>query len=106
MIEVQLDYLELTIKGHAGYAPAGQDIVCSAISVLTQTLVNTLDKTNKVLIEDMQDGSVHVAFSNMSQGGKLIIDSFYESYLSIATQYPKHVKMVQYKEVEQDEDNE
>ena len=28
--------------GHAAYAEAGQDIVCSAVSVLTETCVNTL----------------------------------------------------------------
>ena len=30
------------VKGHAGYAEEGSDIVCSAISVLTTTCVNAL----------------------------------------------------------------
>ena len=29
----------LEVKGHAGYAPAGQDIVCAGASILTQALV-------------------------------------------------------------------
>ena len=29
----------LTVKGHAGYAPAGQDIVCAGASILMQALV-------------------------------------------------------------------
>ena len=29
--------------GHAGYADAGQDIVCSAISAMTMLIVNTIE---------------------------------------------------------------
>lgn len=32
----------LTVKGHAGYAPKGEDIVCSAVSALAQTAVLSL----------------------------------------------------------------
>ncbi|MGM9662434.1 MAG: ribosomal-processing cysteine protease Prp [Oscillospiraceae bacterium] len=30
--------MELEVKGHAGAGPAGQDIVCAAVSALAQTL--------------------------------------------------------------------
>lgn len=32
----------LTIRGHAGYAAPGQDIVCAAVSILAETLASTL----------------------------------------------------------------
>lgn len=32
------------ISGHAGYAPSGQDIVCAAVSFLSITVVNSLEK--------------------------------------------------------------
>lgn len=35
-------------KGHAGFADAGQDIVCAAISVLTQTAVIGLEKVVQI----------------------------------------------------------
>lgn len=35
--------LTMRAEGHAGYAPAGQDIVCAAVSVLVQTLANKVD---------------------------------------------------------------
>ncbi len=38
------DYVGLRLMGHAGYADAGYDIVCSAISVLTINLVNSIEK--------------------------------------------------------------
>ena len=34
--------LRLEAAGHAGYAPAGQDIVCAGASTLMQTLVYLL----------------------------------------------------------------
>lgn len=34
----------LTADGHAGYAPAGQDIVCAAVSALVCTLNECLDE--------------------------------------------------------------
>lgn len=42
MIQVDIFYQEsgikgFTVTGHAGYAPSGEDIVCAAVSVLTQT---------------------------------------------------------------------
>ena len=41
-------------EDHAGYAEAGTDIVCSAISALTITCINALDQ----LTEDQTDLSV------------------------------------------------
>ena len=42
MIEVVSRYGEVTASGHAGYAPKGQDIVCSAVSILLYTLIAAL----------------------------------------------------------------
>ena len=33
----------LSVSGHAGYAPEGQDIVCAAVSALVQTLAMHAD---------------------------------------------------------------
>ena len=37
--------LTLHIRGHAGYAARGQDIVCAGVSMLAQTLALTLEDT-------------------------------------------------------------
>ena len=36
-------HINIDISGHAGYAPAGFDIVCSAISAVTQTALLGLE---------------------------------------------------------------
>ena len=44
MTKARMDWrrMELTLEGHANSGPHGQDIVCAAISILTQSLINTL----------------------------------------------------------------
>lgn len=44
MIKIKIDVegMRLEISGHAGYAPAGQDIVCAAVSTLAYTLAQNL----------------------------------------------------------------
>ena len=37
-------------RGHAGYAPAGEDIVCAAVSVLTTTCVNAMETVALTLV--------------------------------------------------------
>ena len=42
MIEVRAGGKRLVVQGHAGYGPAGQDIVCAAASALVYALAETL----------------------------------------------------------------
>ena len=36
-------YTGFEVKGHSGYAEAGSDIVCAAVSILTTTCVNAME---------------------------------------------------------------
>lgn len=44
MITVRDDGEWITVEGHAGYAERGHDIVCEAVSALTQTLIYSLQE--------------------------------------------------------------
>ena len=48
VITVTITENGLTIDGHAGYAEIGKDIVCAAVSSLTQGLIHSL----KALTDD------------------------------------------------------
>ena len=39
MIAINITRTGLTVDGHAGYAESGNDIICAAVSALTQGLV-------------------------------------------------------------------
>ena len=45
MIRAAFSKNRLTVEGHAGYAPKGQDIVCAAVSALVYALIGTLEET-------------------------------------------------------------
>ena len=45
MIRAKFTQNRLTVEGHAGYAPKGQDIVCAAVSALVYALIGTLEET-------------------------------------------------------------
>lgn len=45
----------LRIRGHAGYAPPGQDIVCAAVSILAETLASMLPPERIFLGEGRAD---------------------------------------------------
>lgn len=47
MIRVQFDGAQVTVSGHAGYAPAGRDIVCAAVSALVYALAGSLEETGQ-----------------------------------------------------------
>lgn len=73
------NYQRVTCKGHTGYAEAGEDIVCSAISVLiinTVNSLNTLTKTPFDMRTDERCGLIDFWFmKEPDAGGKLLLDS-------------------------------
>ena len=55
------DYVDFRSKGHAGYAEAGQDIVCAAVSVLVINTINSIDKFTEdktSLVSDEESGYI------------------------------------------------
>ena len=63
MINVLVIKQNQTIKtieatGHSGYSEAGQDIVCSAISTLLETLANGLTEVVKAEVEVKVDENI------------------------------------------------
>ncbi len=56
IVKVNQNIITIEATGHSGYAESGHDIVCAAVSTLTQNLVNGLENvlniTPKVLIDE------------------------------------------------------
>lgn len=52
-------YRSFMIDGHAGYAEAGEDIVCAAVSALVINAINSIEQfTEDAFTCDCQDGMV------------------------------------------------
>lgn len=88
MIVVKVTQSGLTVDGHAGYAETGKDIVCAAVSALTQNLVNSMEAlTDDRVICEMQHGYINITWENLSEASKLLVDSFFIGICSIIEAY-------------------
>ena len=95
MIEVSVQKDSISVTGHAGYAPPGQDIVCAAISTLTQTLSASLDN----LTDDNPDytiapGVFILETKDLSAKAKLLVDSFFIGINGTIAAHPDYVRLV------------
>ena len=61
MIEVRAGGKRLVVQGHAGYGPAGQDIVCAAVSALVYALAGVLQEKGQLARGDIREGYADIA---------------------------------------------
>lgn len=73
----------VTVRGHAGTAPAGQDLVCAAVSTLTYTLaenVAQLHRLGKVAEPEIRLENGDAEISCVPSGAfKNIVRAFFEA---------------------------
>lgn len=94
MITVNRYSDKITLRGHANYAEIGKDIVCSAVSVLVQTLVQSVETLTTDRIEyKMRPGMVDIKFWCLSDQSKVLIDAFFVGIKGVADSYPACVKV-------------
>ena len=90
MIVVNITEKSITVDGHADYAEPGKDIVCAAVSVLAQNLIESIKNLTGDSIEyRMVPGHIDINFKNLSEQGKLLVDSFFIGINSISESYGK-----------------
>lgn len=94
MIEIKHEKGKITIEGHAGYAPHGQDIVCAAVSALTQVFIASVSKlTTDNIKASMAAGKAVIEYGNLTEGAQLLLRSFFLGVQMIAEEYPTNVKL-------------
>ena len=82
------------VSGHAGYAPAGSDIVCAGVTALTQELIRSMEGLTDDRIEtDIGSGIASIQYGDLSEKGKLLIDSFFIGICMIAEEFPDYVRI-------------
>ena len=86
MIEVRAGERRLVVQGHAGYGPAGQDIVCAAASAL----VYALTETGKLAGLDIRKGYAEVTGAGDCAGDFGLVR---RGLALLAERYPQCVKM-------------
>lgn len=95
MIEVSVRKGGITVTGHAGYAPHGQDIVCAGVSTLVQTLITSIeDLTEDKIKYRISPGRVDIEYGNLSEKSQTLADSFFLGISMIAGEFPDYVRMM------------
>lgn len=96
MITITQTPNSITVCGHAGYAEHGKDIVCSAVSTLTQTLIASLEElTEDEFSYQAEAGNVNIVFEkDLSEDAHLLIKSFFIGASGVAGAYPDNVKII------------
>lgn len=107
IVSKNTNILTIEATGHSGYADRGLDIVCSAISVLTENTINSLIKIigikpSYTINEDIPHLSVTLP-SDLSiekmKSSQIIMKSTMLGIKNVADSYPKHIKI---KEIQHD----
>ena len=87
-------YTGFSVKGHSGYASAGQDIVCSAVSSAVMLTANTLtDFLNSEAKVEVYEDSVLLYDDGTNEAGQAVLAALYQHLKSISAQYPKNIKV-------------
>lgn len=92
----------LSMKGHAGFAEEGHDIVCAAASVLMTTCINALKTVAGTQPQVMVDEKVpRIAFSlpqnldgQAAHDAQIILRTALQGIKDISEEYPKHLKLI------------
>ena len=85
----------ITIKGHAGYAEAGKDIVCAAVSSIVTTSINaclSVDETS--LKYEEKEGLVVIDVLNHDETTIKIINNMINMLEELAKQYKKNITII------------
>lgn len=92
MLNIRLNPSGFVVSGHANYAERGHDIVCSAVSVLAQSVAYKLD--DYVHADVIQrPGYMDVACYTKTSESEALLGLFHESVEALAQQYPEHIQI-------------
>ena len=85
------------IKGHAGYAKSGRDIVCAAVTALAFNTVNSVEALteDKFSVEQGEDGYLKfMLLGSPSSDAGLLLRSLLLGLTSVREEYgEKHIKI-------------
>ena len=93
MIDITVQPDKITVSGHAEYAEHGKDIVCAAISTLSQVFVASVEELTAAQIKTAQTGGyMEIVIEESTERAQVLLDSFLLGCRMIADQYPDNVR--------------
>lgn len=94
MIDITVQPDRITVSGHAEYAEPGKDIVCAAISTLTQVLIASVEELTAAKIKHaVTSGYTDIVIEESTERAQVLLDSFFIGCQMVAEQYPEYVRV-------------
>ena len=83
--------------GHAGFAEAGQDIVCAAVSILTTTCANALESVAGVKPQvQASDGKMVLSLpQDAGHDAQVILRAMRQGLRDLAEEYPRYFQLIE-----------
>lgn len=103
MIEIKYDRANhhVTVKGHAGRARRGRDLVCASVTALTCTLARVVEELNENnLLEECNvrlevgDAEISLRTNEYSHCCTLMFDTICRGYEMLAVDYPRNISYI------------
>lgn len=79
MIRIVANNYGVHILGHAGFAPAGQDIICAGVSTLAFTLIEGMRNycgMELTVTGDPKNGEMNIAWDELTDEGRILLNTF------------------------------
>lgn len=95
----QLDIVSFQISGHAEYDDPGKDIVCSAVTALTFSTINSietfLDIPFNYQVDNEQGGYLQASFDEAldDQASQLLLNHLLLGLEGIQEEYPDYIQL-------------
>ena len=91
----------LSVRGHAGYAQSGSDIVCAAVSILITTCVNALETVahiRPIVVEKEKQALISVDLPKglspeSDHDARIILHTTLQGLRDVAEQYPSYLQI-------------
>ncbi len=89
-------YTGFSVRGHAGLAPAGEDVLCAAVSSAAYMTVNTLTDVCKAPCDvTVSDGEMTVLLSEQNaRPVQDLLKGFALHMRELSRQYPEKLKVI------------
>ncbi len=83
------------VSGHSDLGPAGNDVLCSAVSALTINFVNSVEAFTKdkwkVLAVNEEEGFLHAELESVSDASRLLMNSLVLGLQEIEKSYSRYI---------------
>jgi uncharacterized protein YsxB (DUF464 family) len=82
------------ITGHVGFDVKGKDVVCAAISAVSQSTLIGLNEVMKVdLNYEIKDGLIRCDLKDSNECAQFMMKTLYQTLVQISKQYPRNVSI-------------